>query len=583
MKLKSFRINNYKSIKDSGECRLSDSDNVLVLAGQNESGKSAILQALYDYERGELRENCERELDGEDFDYPIIMCTYAIEEEDDILEGTPEEVELPDEMVSVFKSLHEITIIRKFSSLTESQLCFDDELAQKLSQANKKIFHNIGDDGLSTKTDRDVVDLNKLLEEIWSKTPQIIFFDDFCDLLPNKILISALVNEQEDAKGYNAVKNVEKLLDTDFTKYDTLSDALRASRQKKHTDKLTADFNLRWKQRIFDDNKVDIVINHNQGGGPSNSYLNFFIITKEGEYLTPEQRSKGLIWFLSFYLQLTAESRASDKLIILFDEPGLYLHSKAQNDIKLLFEELAEKDQVIYSTHSPYLIDADKLGRLRLIVNSKQEGTTINKITTKKIYNQKDALKPIIDAIGLEVAHNFSCVNHKNVILEGISDYHYLSALKHLFGIQNDFFFLPSMGASKVHLLMELCIGWGLDWLIILDDDRASKAAYKKIVEEFYNGEKAESQKRIYFIKGVEAIEDALTLGDLRLVDTSIQNPQNHKHSELVKHHGGKELFARIFNEKVHSGEITIDKLSKTAKDHFNAIFTFINEGFGVE
>lgn len=591
MKLKSFQIWNYKSIIDSGECKLSNIDNILVLAGQNESGKSAILQALHDYERGELLENSERSLDGDDFEYPIIRCTYTIEDTDDIVENISEELQIQYSITKLIKGPKEISIIRKFSSRSKSELTFDDELLQKLVALNednkpseKEIAgseNEVKPSGLAPETANAVIDINELVENIWGQTPNIIFFDDFCDLLPDKIQISALNNKDEEAKGYNAVKNVEKLLKTDFTKYDELSDAVRASRQQKHNDVLTADFNDRWKQEIFEDSKVEIAIHYNQGKAAGQSYLNFFVLTKEGEYLTPQQRSKGLIWFLSFYLQLTAESKATDDLIILFDEPGLYLHSKAQWDIKSLFENLAQKDQIIYSTHSPYLIDANKLNRLRLVINSKDNGTTIEKITTKKIGDQKDALKPIIDAIGLEVAHDFSCADKRNVILEGISDYYYLTSMKKLFNNQDDFSFLPSMGAPNVHLLMELCMGWGLQWLIIFDGDRASKTAFTKIKKAFYNDNDDEAKNYIYQIEGIEGIEEIFTLGDLRLVEPKVENDGDIKHSQLVKEYGGKELFARMFNEKVNKGDITLDKLSKTAKDKFEAIFNFIKDGLG--
>ncbi|MDD5740187.1 MAG: AAA family ATPase, partial [Candidatus Peribacteraceae bacterium] len=78
MRLQSFRIRNYKSIQDSGYCRLPDTDNVLVLAGQNEYGKSSVLQALYDFERGEMREDAVCVTDSEPV-YPIVECVYAIE------------------------------------------------------------------------------------------------------------------------------------------------------------------------------------------------------------------------------------------------------------------------------------------------------------------------------------------------------------------------------------------------------------------------------------------------------------------------------------------------------------------------
>src|SRR5574338_563670 len=44
MRLKRLRIQNFKCIEDSGEFSL---DDVICLVGKNESGKSALLQALY--------------------------------------------------------------------------------------------------------------------------------------------------------------------------------------------------------------------------------------------------------------------------------------------------------------------------------------------------------------------------------------------------------------------------------------------------------------------------------------------------------------------------------------------------------
>ena len=48
MKLKKFRIKNFKSINDSGDCYLTDT--ITILAGKNESGKTSILEALEDFD-----------------------------------------------------------------------------------------------------------------------------------------------------------------------------------------------------------------------------------------------------------------------------------------------------------------------------------------------------------------------------------------------------------------------------------------------------------------------------------------------------------------------------------------------------
>ena len=476
--------------------------------------------------------------------------------------------------------------------MEDSSFSFDVGLVEKINKAvesfQKKKDTREEKDSVEAESEdieggsgEGEISITDIAEEVFRIMPKMIFFDDFCDLLPDKILISDLKDEKLEANGYNAVKNVERILDTDLTELDTLPDAVSASRQDSHNRVITANFNERWKQKIFEDNEVRISVKYNQGrSGTASSYLNFFISTKEGEYLTLKQRSKGLIWFLSFWLELKAQSEEKDELIILFDEPGLYLHSKAQRDIKSLLEELVEKDQIIYTTHSPYLIDSDKLNRVRLVINDRKEGTLIEKITTNRIKGQRDALKPIIDAIGLEVAHYFSPVGQKNVIVEGISDFYYLQAMKKILGVQEKFGFVPSMGAQNVHLLMELCMGWGLDWLILFDGGRESNTAYNKIKKRFFHDNDKETQKKIHKITDGDGIEDIFTLSDLRLIKHNLQSENDIENSELVKRNEGKELFARLFAEKVNNREITKEKVSKKAVGNFEAIFKFIKEGF---
>lgn len=78
MKIKSFRIKNYKSIIDSNECRLSDNDNITILAGQNESGKSSILQAIRDFNTEKLNMDCIRDDDT----LPEISITFVLKKEE---------------------------------------------------------------------------------------------------------------------------------------------------------------------------------------------------------------------------------------------------------------------------------------------------------------------------------------------------------------------------------------------------------------------------------------------------------------------------------------------------------------------
>ena len=144
--------------------------------------------------------------------------------------------------------------------------------------------------------------------------------------------------------------------------------------------------------------------------------------------------------------------------MILIDEPGLYLHSKAQKDVLKVFEILSDESQVIISTHSPYLIDAQRLDRVRLILKDDQTGTRIE----NKIHKDADTetLTPIMTAIGLDLSSDFSIAGKKNVLLEGISDYYFMQALREQTK-GNKANFIPCVGATKIPQLASLLIGWG--------------------------------------------------------------------------------------------------------------------------
>jgi predicted ATP-dependent endonuclease of OLD family len=81
-----------------------------------------------------------------------------------------------------------------------------------------------------------------------------------------------------------------------------------------------------------------------------------------------EGRSTGLQWFLSFYLVFLVESEGDHKnAVLLLDEPGLSLHPLAQRNLSVFFENLSITNQIMFTTHSPFLVDADNLDKARKV------------------------------------------------------------------------------------------------------------------------------------------------------------------------------------------------------------------------
>ena len=259
----------------------------------------------------------------------------------------------------------------------------------------------------------ETMDYNRAVALLfWSVAPRIVFFDDFCDLLPDKISISNLSHKEEAANGYRAVLNLESILGTNFVDKDNESDPVRRVNESKENERISIDFQGDWGQKIYGENKVIIKYNFEKREGDNGSYVNFYVETKDGQPLPPRQRSKGLIWFLSLWLELKAEYNRNRNLIILLDEPDQHLHIKAQKDILNIIDTLskmshdgAKSSQVFYATHSPHLIQPEYLNRIKLVLNDENEGTKVEGITTSRIdsKNKQDAFQPIAIAIGSSV------------------------------------------------------------------------------------------------------------------------------------------------------------------------------------
>ena len=101
---------------------------------------------------------------------------------------------------------------------------------------------------------------------------------------------------------------------------------------------LTVNFQDFWQQSIGRNNKIRIQFelehyNATFGDKAGKPYLEFWI-KDEGERLYPKQRSRGVRWFLSFYMELKASATISNKpMVLLVDEPGVSLHARAQEDV----------------------------------------------------------------------------------------------------------------------------------------------------------------------------------------------------------------------------------------------------------
>ncbi len=181
-------------------------------------------------------------------------------------------------------------------------------------------------------------------------------------------------------------------------------------------------------------------------------------------------RSRGFVWFFSFlawYQKLRSENQ---NLILLLDEPGLSLHAKAQGDLLRYFEEeLAPHHQLIYTTHSPFMVDPKHFDRVRIVqdlsiesdsdnLSDEQQGT---KVITEVLEAIPDSLFPLQGALGYEIYQTLF-IGPNNLVVEGVSDLLYIQIMSALLqqqgkaGLSNDWTITPVGGSDKVPTFVAL-------------------------------------------------------------------------------------------------------------------------------
>lgn len=593
-----IRIQNFKSIIDT---TIDFNDSIYVLAGQNESGKSSILEAIHAFEDAILnRENLNYEEESKGNLKQFISITYQVNDkllqrfEKTCLELVKEEVRKEPNYkvfnIEKLSKLKEFTLTRVFDFENEQETRFSLELNDQAFNIIKSSINgepNEKDDTLTTivKILIPKIDINTnkkaVIENLWKSCPAIIFFDDVADLLPDEIYIDDLINIDETKKGIKAVKNFEEIIKIDFISLSRKSDVLKKGNIETLNNTITANFQKDWKQKIAGNNQVKLSfeLSYDVTGKEK---VSFFIKSKDGVYLQPRRRSKGLIWFLSLWLELKA-SETYNGVVFLFDEPGHNLHVKANNDMLEVFKNLSNKGhQIIYSTHSPSLIELDKLHNIGLVLNTENNGTIVEGLTTSKLDStyKKDALQPISEAMGLEPLKDFSILSKKNVLIEGLSDFWYYQGMRKILNRNNDYKFVPGVGikSSKIFPLISFCIGYGLDWLLVMDNGVNPKNTKKELLEVIFSNDEDEINKKVKLVE-FEEIEDMFTINDIKLIDNKINTNTHKKNSEIIGNNR-KILFSRKFFQLVENKFITKDKLSSQTVKNFEEVFNFIDKAF---
>lgn len=634
MKLKRVEIKKYKSFEESQEFEIED--DITILVGMNESGKTSALEAIaktnyfqedesfkfnvtHDYPRKE-----KKKMDKSGIIPEAVTCTYEIDHdlihkiESDLGEDTLETTEFS--VTTKYDNNSTWSIIninkKKFvenitNKLGISSKALNDKLEKIQTKEDlEKLKSEYSDEkytkGLS-QFDKYYLNewnwkndaINEYVSRIYLKPnkPKFLYYDEYFSL-PSRISIEKLENNKLEEYELKTAKALFELADINTSEILKSEDFEDFIAELEATEAIISDelfkywatnknlhitFQIDKKEETDNRNNTRIV-----------EHILDIRVKNKGVSLPLKNRSKGFNWFFSFLVWFKRIQEDKDSnYILLLDEPGLNLHASAQADLLRFIEDLAEDYQIIYTTHSPFMIASDSLNRVRTVLET-DNGSVISDSIQEKDPN---TLFPLQASLGYDIAQNLF-VSKKNLLVEGVSDLTILTAMSSILEsekreyLRNDITIVPTGGLEKVATFISLLRGSKLEIVCLLDsysDPKGKAKMDNMIVEKIIHKNKIRFFDEFLSDYTKADLEDLFTKGDyLKLFNSAFTEFEDIEESQLnsdikqiiiqLNKHLKRDRFNhyRPANELVKLG-VGKDFFSAQTLDNFEKVFKEIN------
>lgn len=593
MKLREFRVREFRSIWDTGPIEVDDQTTCFV--GKNEAGKTTVLTALYrtnpirkgdagfdetyDYPKREVEDYRFAVENGERDEAVVVECLYELDDDD--RRAIEEELGPKVLKSSTFTRKTYYGKANSRFSLTCDQAAarknladspaLSDELKASLNKAVdwpsfaatldqveateavaalKKQVAKIQENGL------DYYVFNSL---IWPRAPKFLYFDEYYQM-EGQANLNALISREDN----------EQLLDSDYPLIGLINLA-----RLDHRNLVAANNTVELK------NKLQGAGNHLTKRIASywsqNRHIQMRFDVRDAKAADPEgmqqgvnvwgevydsvhwattplsNRSRGFVWFFSFLAWYEDVKRQKQNVILLLDEPGLSLHGRAQADLLRYFDAELSGHQLLYTTHSPFMIDPAKFERVRIVQDlgiDTTEALPKDEDGTKVLANVFDAtddsLFPLQGALGYEIQQTLF-IGPNSLIVEGVADMLYLRAVsaelerEGRVGLSEDWVITPVGGSGKVPTFVALLGSQkGINVATLLDIQNSDK----QMIEDLY-------KKKLLSKKQVSTYADFTGTSEADVEDMFDRT----FYVELVNGEFGTQLKTKIATGKLNAKE----------------------------
>ena len=493
MKLVHASIQRYRSIGEPTEFDVEP--DVTALVGKNESGKTAVLQSLY------KSNPVDRAKFDPDLDFPthrtreiakgatvkVTDLTYELDGDDiAAVEASLCPGVLDDKRVVVAagfrfnRTTWSISVNREkvLNSLRDS---LDLPAADKTKVEGASTIDGLVEilQRLESDTPTATATLEKIkawrdsdpvlaaIDILSKRRPKFVYFGDY-DVMPGKVSIPRLISHRDSGaleRGEEALLALLSMAEVELEDFSSPDSHEHLIRQMENASNTISDevFDY-WSQNKELQVRLQVIATAEAGAeAPLDQapLLQVRVENRRHRVTVPfDERSRGFVWFFSFLAYFSKlEEESTQPLILLLDEPGLSLHATAQHDLlRFINERLAARHQVIFTTHSPFMIDPHNFGCVRTVIDAPETGTTVSSDILK---TDAESAFPLHAALGVELTQTLF-VGPNVLLVEGPSDVIYLQYLSEQLikagktGLDDRWVLVPGGGISKLAAFLTL-------------------------------------------------------------------------------------------------------------------------------
>ena len=612
---KKFYFKNYKGIKETS-IELDKNNKLYCIIGQNESGKTTILEGIRD---------AITLLEGKEltsiYDDGIMECVNKRSDEInfDIIFGVSLIITAQEEKTLKLKQDEEITF----------EFIYHFIKAQKSEQkpfeilCEKKTKDKNGNDNIIEVKQQEKIEqyLNVIREN--KIYPVAYYYSDFFTKFPEEIPFDFKNdNKYKDEIIYwqNLLEKIGKyVLGDNFLGFQELSrmyfdGGASTSRVEKDLSKISKhienEIKTHWMNYFKNDagnfDTFQLKINGLRSKSPE-IIITIDIKDKDGNPFSIKDKSLGFRWYFNFLLS-TLYCQSKETLFLL-DEPASNLFADVQTSIVEVFEKMTKNDDkslnsyIIYSTHSHYLYKKNIANATHVaydMYGQELENNETNGINVYKVSdligneNKIKSLRVFTDHFRVQVP-NIELQEH-NLICEGFEDYCFINLFCYI--ILNripNVCIVHGFGASNLSDIITSAIINRKKFLVLLDKDQGGENATTKYQNKFdciWNDfliNRVKNLRDFITKKTITDIQSLLTDNDRKKI-CSIANIdflendeikiKKYKTIQAVKRiyfsiifEENKELEANLKQENLieNSSILNFKKLADAIEKHFNS------------